>query len=276
MNIELSFFTVISLIFLGIFVGILGSVLGVGGGIFIVPFLVFFLKLPIKYAIGVSLVSIIAVSSSVAMVNIEKGLTNIRLGISLEMTMALGSIFGSLIMLKLASEILQLLFGIILIPISYQMLKKSLKEDKNSYYNTNGKYFYYEPSLQKNIYYDIKKIPLAMFFSFFGGSLSGLFGLGGGIIQVPVMNIICGVPMKVATSTSNFMIGLSATVSAILLFKQGFLLEKIAIYLIIGVIIGSYFGIRFLHKSKSKYIQILFAFFTLLVSFKMISEFIKV
>lgn len=275
MNIDLSFFSIISLVGLGILVGIIGSVLGIGGGIFIVPYLVFFLKLPIKYAISVSLVSIIAISSSVAMVNIEKGLTNIRLGISLEITMALGSIFGSLIMLKISSEVLQFLFGLILIPISYQMLKKSLKEEQNFFFNSKGKYFYYEPSLQKNIYYDIKKIPLAMFFSFFGGSLSGLFGLGGGIIQVPVMNIICGVPMKVATSTSNFMIGLSATVSAILLFKEGFLLEKIAIYLIFGVIIGGYFGIRFLYKSKSKYIQILFALFTIVISFKMISEYIK-
>ncbi|MFN3605084.1 MAG: sulfite exporter TauE/SafE family protein [Leptonema sp. (in: bacteria)] len=275
MKIDLSFFSIIALISLGTFTGIIGSVLGIGGGIFIIPFLIFFFKLPLKYAIAVSLVSIVAVSSSVAMVNIEKGLTNLRLGITLEIPMALGSLMGSLIMLKMPSKTLQLYFGIILLPIAFQMFYKSIKQKKEINTNTSGAYSYFEPSIKKNIYYDIKNLPYAMVFSFFGGTLSGLFGLGGGIIQVPIMNFICGVPMKIATSTSNFMIGLSATVSAIVLLKNGYVLENIAAFLIIGVIVGSFLGIRVLYKSKSHFIQILFSIFTLLVSFKMIWESIQ-
>lgn len=275
MNIDLSLFTVVSLFLLGIFVGIIGSVLGIGGGIFVVPFLLFYLKLPIKYAIAVSLVTIVAVSSSVAMVNIEKGLTNIRLGLSLEMTMALGSIVGSLTMLRLSSNQLQLYFGIILLPIAFQMLFKALKRKENQVLESKGRFSYFDSSFQKNISYEIKKTPIAMIFSFFGGTLSGLFGLGGGIIQVPIMNLICGVPMKVATSTSNFMIGLSASISAIILFKNGYIVENISAILVLGVILGGYLGIRVLYKAKNELIQILFAIFTFFISIKTIWESLK-
>ncbi len=271
MNIPLTLNSILLLFLLGIFVGIIGSVLGIGGGIFVVPFLIFFLKVPIKYAIAVSLVSIVAVSSSVAMVNIEKRLTNIRLGLTLEMTMALGSIFGSLIMLRLSSNQLQLYFGIILFAIALQMLLKSFKKNRTHFQNY-GSFFYFDPLLQKNVYYDVKKTPIAMIFSFFGGTLSGLFGLGGGIIQVPIMNLICGVPIKVATSTSNFMIGLSASISAIILYRNGYVIENITVILIFGIILGSYLGIKFLYKAKNEFIQFFFAIFTFFVSIKTIME----
>lgn len=276
---ELSFIHIIFLILFGVFVGILGSVMGVGGGVFIVPFLTLVFHIPIKYAIAVSLVSIIATSSSVASVNVEKGLANVRLGTILEIPMAAGSIISTLIMMKMNSSILQLLFGFMILPVAGSMYLKSQKEKKkkkilgqNQEDNKNDpkSVRYFDHSEGREIAYSVKKIKTAFAFSFLGGAMSGLFGLGGGIVQVPVMNIICKVPMKAATATSNFMIGLSACASVIILFKEGYVLNELAVFMVIGVVIGGILGMKFLNKTKNHTLQAIFSFLLMIVSFKMI------
>jgi uncharacterized membrane protein YfcA len=276
--VELTIFNIVLIIVFGIFIGILGSSMGVGGGAFIVPFFVLVFNIPIKYAIAVSLVSIIATSSAVASVNVERGLTNVRLGIFLEMSMAIGSIVSTFVMMKTNSSIIQLLFSFMLLPVALTMFLKAKKTKKTEHkeislnLNKDNKNLstFFDPSLGRNVVYASKKLKTAFFFSFFGGVMSGLFGLGGGIVQVPVMNILCGVPIKAATATSNFMIGLSASASAIILFKNGYILGDIATFLIVGVVIGSIIGMKFLYKAKGSTIQLFFSFLLMFLSLKMI------
>ncbi|MEF3279510.1 MAG: sulfite exporter TauE/SafE family protein [Elusimicrobiota bacterium] len=273
--VELNFLYILILVFFGILIGILGSVMGVGGGVFIVPFLTLVFHIPIKSAIAISLLSIIATSSSVASINVEKGITNVRLGTFMEMPMALGSIVSTFIMLRINPYILQLLFGFMILPVALSMYYKGRKEKKRSHekninFVQSGKFQYYDSSLQREIYYDIKKEKIAFIFSFLGGCMSGLFGLGGGIVQVPVMNIISKIPMKVATSTSNFMIGLSACASVLILYKNGYIINDIAVFMTIGVVLGGFLGIKFLSKAKNHTLQIIFSILLMIVSLKMI------
>lgn len=281
--IELSFIQIIFLILFGVFVGVLGSVMGVGGGVFIVPFLTLVFHIPIKYAIAVSLVSIIATSSSVASVNVEKGLANVRLGTILEIPMAIGSIASTLIMIKMNSSVLQLLFGFMILPVAASMYIKSQKEKKKSvsepkleeHKDESKSIKYFDHSEGREISYSVKKIKTAFAFSFLGGTMSGLFGLGGGIVQVPVMNMICSVPMKAATATSNFMIGLSACASVLILFKEGYVLNEIAVFMVIGVVIGGVLGMKFLNKTKNHVLQAIFSFLLMIISLKMIWSVLK-
>lgn len=278
--IELSFLHIILLLIFGFFIGILGSVFGIGGGAFIVPFLVLVFKLPIKYAIAVSLVSIIAVSSSVASVNVEKGLANVRLGIFFEMPMALGSITGSFLMIKLPSELLQLMFAIIILPVAVSMYLKSKRVEKiDDTEIKEGNGFsvmsYYDNNLRKKVYYVPKRLKLGFVFSYLAGMMSGLFGLGGGIVSVPVMNILCNIPMNVAISTSNFMIGLSACASALILFTKGYVVGEIAVFMVTGVVVGGMIGIKILTRTKNSTLQLIFSFLLMIVSVRMMIDVFK-
>lgn len=274
---ELKLYEMIYLILFGFFVGVIGSVLGIGGGAFIVPFLVMIFKLPIKYAIAASLVSIIATSSAVASVNVERGLANIRLGIMLELTMALGSIIATYIMIGMNSSVLQVLFAFMLLPTSVSMYLKSRSKRSEEDYNLYGDevYSYYDHSIKRHVRYSVLSKKTASIFSFFAGMLSGLFGLGGGLIQVPVMNIVCKVPMKVATATSNFMIGLSSCASVLILWKKGYVINSIVLFMVIGVLLGSVVGMKVLYRAKNSTIQFIFSILLMIVSFKMISEVFK-
>jgi len=278
--IDFNFLNISVLIIFGFFIGILGSVMGVGGGVFIVPLLSIFFHLPIQNAIAISLVAIIVTSTTVATVNVEKGLANVRLGISLEMTMALGSIIGALLMTRLNGRWLSILFALFLFPVSISMYLKSknkfpLKQKTNKdtddmeKKNVYGSSFF-DPSVGEHINYFVDNMSLAMLFSLFSGALSGLLGLGGGIIQVPVMNLICKIPIKAAAATSNFMIGVSAATSTIIFFKKGFIIEDIAIILSLGVALGSIIGIKTLYKAKSDKIQLAFSVLIIAVAIKML------
>ncbi len=271
--IEISLFQSFFLLIFGFFVGILGSVMGVGGGVFIVPLLVLVFKLPIQNAIAVSLVSIVAVSSAVASVNVEKGLANVRLGTIMETTMALGSIFGALVMSRLPSKTVALFFSIFLFPVAASMYvkasRKNQKPDTKERKTSLGGEFY-DPAAGSSISYEAQKLPQAMFFSFFGGGLSGLLGLGGGIVQVPVMNILCKVPIKAAAATSNFMIGVSAAASSLIFYRKGYIIAPLAFYVCFGVLLGSFLGMKFLHNAKSEKIQILFSLLVFMVAVRML------
>ncbi len=262
------------LVVFGAFIGLLGSVMGVGGGVFIVPLLVLVFNIPIQNAIAVSLISIIATSSAVASVNVEKGLANVRLGIVMELTMAAGSIAGALLMSHLPTKIVSLAFSIFLFPVSASMYLKSRKKIVVSNFKQErtspigGTFF--DPASGQNISYKAERMPLAILFSFFAGALSGLLGLGGGVVQVPVMNILCKIPIKAAAATSNFMIGVSAAASALIFYKKGYVISDISFYVSLGTLFGSFLGMKFLYKAKSEKIQTLFSVLIFIVAIRMI------
>ena len=272
------------LVTFGFCIGVLGSVMGVGGGIFIVPALVLALGIPIHQAIAVSLVAIVATSSAVASVNIERGLANMRLGVTLEVTTALGSIVGALVSGLLAPNIVQFLFSITLFPVAFSMFIKgrrvlkhgdTLRGPAGMAAETPGGVFdseFFDPAINSRTAYRIKNIAPASFLSFFAGGLSGLLGLGGGIIQVPVMNLLCGMPIKAAAATSNFLIGVSAAASAFIYFRKGYLIPELAAVIVIGVLLGSFTGIYILYKTRSEKIQIAFSALVLVVAVMMLKR----
>ena len=264
----------------GVFIGLLGSALGVGGGIFMVPFLVLALKVPIHQAVAASLVGIVATSSAVAAVNVERGLANIRLGISLEVTTAIGSIAGALIASRLPAGAMRLIFALMLFPVSVLMFAKGRRglagtRTKGTAAGATGPATafdsaFFDPALSAHTPYTVRNIVPASFISFFAGSLSGLLGIGGGIVQVPVMNLLCGVPMKAAAATSNFIIGVSAAASALVYFRKGLVPVELTGVIVIGVLIGSFLGIYALYRARSEKLQIVFSALTLLVAVKML------
>jgi len=269
------------LLLFGVFIGLLGSALGVGGGIFMVPFLVLALKIPIHQAVAASLVAIVATSSAVAAVNVERGLANVRLGITLEVTTALGSIAGALIASRIPGATVQLLFALMLFPVSVLMFLKgsrSLKKiaapvlpppalsPRPSAFDS----VFFDPAVDAHTHYRVKNMTPASLISFFAGSLSGLLGIGGGVVQVPVMNLLCGVPMKAAAATSNFIIGVSAAASAYVYYRRGQIPVELTAVIVVGVLIGSFLGIYALYKARSEKLQIVFSALTLLVAVKML------
>lgn len=260
----------------GVLIGLLGSALGVGGGIFMVPFLVLALKLPMHQAVAVSLAAIVATSSAVAAVNVERGLANIRLGITLELTTALGSIVGALAASRLPGGLLQLLFALMLFPVAALMLLKGLRPPRAAAAAAgpatafDGAFF--DPAVSAQTPYRVRNMAPASFVSFFAGSLSGLLGIGGGIVQVPVMTLLCGVPMKAAAATSNFIIGVSAAASAYVYFGRGQFPLEITALAVAGVLAGSFLGMRLLYRARSEKLQLAFALLVLLTGVKMLMK----
>jgi uncharacterized membrane protein YfcA len=275
---EITVFNFLVLVLFGAFIGLLGSALGVGGGIFMVPFLVLGLKIPMHQAVAASLAAIVATSSAVAAVNVERGLTNIRLGVTFEVTAALGSIIGALVASRLPAGALQLLFALTLFPVSALMFLKGSKgacrvpvkitAAAPSSFDSS----FFDPAAGAHMPYAVKNMAPASFGAFFAGSLSGLLGIGGGIVHVPLMNLLCGVPMKAAAATSNFVIGVSAAASVYVYFRKGLMPLELTGVLVIGVLIGSFLGIQVLYKARSEKLQLIFSALTLLVAVKMLMK----
>ena len=269
-----------SLIGFGVFIGLLGSALGVGGGIFMVPFMVLALKVPMHQAVAASLAAIVATSSAVAAVNVERGLTNIRLGITFEVTAALGSLTGALAASRLPAGVLQLLFALMLFPVSGLMFikarrgsgKQKAAEPAHAAAGSAFDAAFFDPAVGAHTPYAVRNMAPASGAAFFAGSLSGLLGIGGGIVHVPLMNLMCGVPMKAAAATSNFIIGVSAAASAYVYFRKGLMPLQLTSVMVIGVLIGSFAGIHALYRAKSEKLQIVFSALTLAVGVKMLMK----
>ncbi|OIO04069.1 MAG: hypothetical protein AUJ51_02715 [Elusimicrobia bacterium CG1_02_56_21] len=280
--IELTALNLFILLSFGVFIGVLGSALGVGGGVFMVPFLVLVLKVPIHQAVAASLVAIVATSSAVGAVNIERGLANIRLGITLEVTAAVGSIAGAIIASRLPAHAMQIMFAVMLFPVSALMFLKgrrgrhraastAVPAQAGSPARTSSfDSAFFDPALASHTPYSVKNMVPASFISFFSGSLSGLLGIGGGIVHVPVMNLLCGVPMKAAAATSNFVIGVSAAASAMVYLRKGLIPPGLTAVMVVGVLGGSFLGIHILYKAKSEKLQLVFSGLTLFVAVKML------
>lgn len=276
---ELTALNSLALLGFGAAIGLLGSALGVGGGIFMVPFLVLVFEIPIHQAVAASLAAIVATSSAVAAVNVERGLANIRLGIALEVTTALGSVAGALLASRLSGAAVQILFGLTLLPVSALMFlkgRRALRQvqaasgargAKSSAFDSA----FYDPAAGGQTSYQVRNMAPASGISFFAGSLSGLLGIGGGVVQVPVMNLLCGVPMKAAAATSNFIIGVSAAASAFVYFRRGLMPLELTGVIVTGVLLGSFLGIYALYRARSEKLQIIFSGLTLLVGLKMLS-----
>lgn len=260
---------------LGAAVGLMGSVFGLGGGIFVVPVLVLYFKLPIHSAIAASLVTIIATSSAVAAVNVERGLANMKLGLALEISTAAGAVAGAFTAGLLSPKTLQFCFAALLFFTAGSMLRKALaapSAKSEKHVDPDGPFYgeFIDPADGRVHRYSVKNMPAASAISVFAGMISGLLGVGGGIIQVPLMNLVCGMPLKAAAATSNFMLGVTAATSAAIYFRKGLVPLELTAVLVLGVLAGSAVGMKILAKASSAKLQLVFSLIAFIMAIKIV------
>ena len=234
------------LVVLGFFAGVLGALTGIGGGVLLTPILALYFGIPIREAIGTSLVAVITTSAASSSVHLQRHTTDIRLGMTLELATSLGAAVMAYLVGYFNRNFLEGLFAAFLLYSSITILAKhgKVKPEDESSPAVNGEVVIppYEP----------RRYPLGLSASLVAGGLSGLLGIGGGPIKVPVMFIFMNVPLMVATATSNFMIGVTAAASAIVYYRRGDILVDIAAPLAVGVFVGSLLGARLAPRIHTK------------------------
>jgi hypothetical protein len=246
----------------GALAGGLGALLGIGGGVFLVPFLNVVVGLPPKVAIATSLMTVIATSSVVSASSAGRGLINLRLGMVLEVASAAGGYSGALALERLADRSIFLVFAVVTAAISALMVSR--RDHRNVILDptvdpgTLGGRFY-DAESGRDVVYRTKRLPLALGASFVAGSVSGILGIGGGVLKVPVLNAWCGVPMRAAAATSALMIGVTAVSSVPIQYANGYLWPPIAAAAVLGVLIGSKAGFAFAGRARAKWLKLLMA-----------------
>ena len=263
-QLRFSYLTLV-LIFVGaIAAGLLGSLVGLGGGVLIVPLLTLAFGFPIYFAIGASIISVIATSSGAAAAYVRDHLTNLRVGMFLELATTTGAICGAFVAGLLAPGILAVIFGVILLisaaPILFKLgeeLPKGVKNDSwaNWLHLASS---YPDQHLGREVSYQVTRTPLGMGMMYIAGLISGLLGIGSGTFKVLAMDTIMRLPMKVSTTTSNFMIGVTAAASAGIYFSRGDIPPMIAAPVALGILIGALAGARLLLHLSNRTLRIIF------------------
>jgi uncharacterized protein len=246
----------------GTVAGGLGALLGLGGGVFLVPFLNLALGFPFSVAAAISLTTVIATSSSVSAARAGKQLINLKLGMLLEVATAAGSLLGGLTAQMIAQSVLQKLFGVLaaivaIIMISRLQRRNVIRDSSVDPGMLGGRY--HEKESGGTVVYRVKRLPVAIFASFFAGNVSSLLGIGGGFIKVPALNAWCGVPLRAAAATSAFMIGVTATAGAVIYYGHGQLVPALAAAAVLGVQLGSWSGMRFGAGASARWLKLLMA-----------------
>ena len=236
--------TIVAVVLAGAGAGALGSMLGIGGGVFLVPFLVAALHLPIQQAVGISLVSVIATSSAVAARTAGRQLINLRLGMLLEVSTAIGGAIGGFVAAALSATAIAWLFSGVTVAIALSTLARMNRRNVLPHSTDPGRWGgrFLDGDTGAMVSYRVKRMPVALGGSFAAGVLSSLLGIGGGTVKVPVLNAWCGVPMRAATATSAFMIGVTATSGAVVYFAHGLIVPTLAAAAVLGVQAGTAAG----------------------------------
>lgn len=241
--------------------GLLGALSGLGGGVVIVPLLTIFFNVDIHYAIGASLVSVIATSSGAAAAYVRQGFSNIRIGMFLEIATTSGAIMGAWLTTIAPTRSIGFIFGLILLCSAYLSLRRTrekISADKNRLAQ-KLKLCGVFPGQQGPQEYAARRIPLGFGLMWAAGILSGLLGIGSGAIKVLAMDEAMRLPFKVSTTTSNFMIGVTAAASAGLYLHRGYLAPVLVMPVMLGVLGGSLAGTRLLIKAKVRTLKIVFS-----------------
>jgi len=251
------------LIALGSFVaGFLGALTGLGGGVVIVPLLALVFGVDIRYAIGASLVSVIATSSGAAAAYVREGFSNIRIGMFLEIATTVGAIAGAMLATRVTTASIAIVFGLVLLFSAFFSARDQPPEDANTppdrlaqTLRLNGSY----PTASGVRKYMVHRVPLGFSLMFGAGTLSGLLGIGSGAVKVLAMDQAMGIPFKASTTTSNFMIGVTAAASAGIYLSRGYIDPGIAMPVMLGVLAGSLLGARVLVKSRTRVLRCIFS-----------------
>jgi len=249
--------------------GVFGSLLGLGGGILIVPLLTLGFGLPFREAVGVSLVSVIVTSGASAGVYLQRHVANLRLGMTLELFTATGALVGGLIAFLLSEQVIAALFAALLAYTAISMARGRERDTPSAEAEANGDATATDGSDGEATNgsfvaslsgpgYTVRRLPAGIVGSLFAGVVSALLGVGGGLVKVPVMHLLMGVPLRTATATSNLMIGVTASASAIIYLLRGGIDPFVAGPTAIGVFIGASIGSRTAHRIDLRLLRILF------------------
>jgi uncharacterized membrane protein YfcA len=252
--------------------GLLGSLTGLGGGVVLIPLLTLVFKVDIHYAIGTSLISVIATSSGAAAAYVREGITNIRLGMFLELATTLGAIGGAWLAASLSTSFIAILFGVILILsaiVSFAKLGDPVSTGNGSplsrLLRLNSSY----PTPEGEKPYVVKNVVGGFLMMNVAGVISGLLGIGSGALKVIAMDNIMRIPFKVSTTTSNFMIGVTAAASVGIYLQKGYIDPGLSMPVMLGVLLGAFIGSRILAKARVAALKILFAVVILVLAIEM-------
>lgn len=252
------------ILIISVIAGIVGSILGLGGGIIVTPALTLLFGVDIKYAIGASLISVICTSSGAAVAYIRDRITNLRIGMFLEIATTTGAITGAFLGGIINPNYLYVIFGILLLYSAIAMIKKRNDELPHNVplhplakkLRLNGEY--YDKVLKQDVEYNVDDVYSGFGVMYGAGIISGLLGIGSGSFKVMAMDVFMKLPLKVSSATSNFMMGVTAAASAGIYLLRGEIDPKIAAPVAIGVLIGATTGAKVMQKLKSTTIRKLF------------------
>jgi uncharacterized protein len=270
---ELEFCAIIGLGALG--AGFLGALTGMGGGVVIVPMLAVVFKVDLHYAIGASLVSVIATSSGAASAYVKEGYTNIRVGMFLEIATTLGALAGAYLTGILHASVIGIIFGIVLLISAYlsgrhhdEPTAGGAPDPLAAWLQLDGSY----PTSTGPQAYHVRRIPLGFAMMGVAGLLSGLLGIGSGAFKVLALDHAMRLPFKVSTTTSNFMIGVTAAASAGIYLKLGYIAPGLAMPVMLGVLAGSVLGAKVLPHAETRVLRLVFSMVIVALAIQMIYQ----
>lgn len=253
--------------------GFLGALTGLGGGVVLVPLLTIFFKVDLHYAIGASLVSVIATSSGSAAAYVKEGFSNIRIGMFLEIATTVGALLGAFLTAHVPARAIAVIFGVVLIYSAYvarNIRPRTAQDQPPDPLATKLKMNSSFPDTSGIRQYNVYNVPGGFGIMFGAGALSGLLGIGSGALKVVAMDQAMRIPFKVSTTTSNFMIGVTAAASAGVYLTRGYIDPALAMPVMLGVLVGSLMGTRVLVKTKTKSLRLVFSLVIVLLGIEML------
>ncbi|HXW92936.1 MAG TPA: sulfite exporter TauE/SafE family protein [Terriglobales bacterium] len=257
--------------------GLLGSLTGLGGGVVLVPLLTIFFKVDIRYAIGASLVSVIATSSGAAAAYVKEGFSNIRIGMFLEIATTVGALCGAFLSTIAPSQVLAIIFGLVLLCSAYWSRKPRTRQERDlppdplaTRLKMNGSFPSEEDGRARP--YNAQNVPAGFSLMFGAGAISGLLGIGSGAMKVVALDQAMKLPFKVSTTTSNFMIGVTAATSAGIYLNRGYIDPGLAMPVMLGVLSGSLLGARILMTAETKILRLIFSLVIVTLGAQMIYQ----
>ncbi len=253
--------------------GFLGSLTGLGGGVVIVPLLVLVLGVDLTYAVGASLVAVIATSSGAAATYVREGYSNIRIGMLLEIATTLGAVTGAYVAVLISGSAVAVVFGVVLLVSAYLSMRHRPNRSAEGPPDRLASYFRLDttyPTPEGPRAYRVRRVPLGFGMMFGAGVISGLLGIGSGALKVLAMDQAMGIPFKVSTTTSNFMIGVTAAASAGIYLSRGAIDPGLSMPVVLGVLIGSMLGARVLMRAPVRALRAVFALVIVALGVQMI------
>ncbi len=259
---------------LGALAGFVGALTGLGGGVVLVPLLTLLFHVDLYYALGASLVSVVATSSGAAAAYVREGFTNLRVGMLLETATVTGAVAGAHLLTALPVHLVALAFGLVLLYSAYLSFRFRRQdgippEASDSLAQRLGLPTTY-PTQEGMRAYGVRRVLLGALLMGVAGLLSGLLGIGSGAVKVLAMDRVMGLPYKVSTTTSNFMIGVTAVAGAGVYWKAGYIQPLLVFPVMLGVLVGALLGTRVLAQSSAASLRLVFVAVLVLLGLEMV------